>query len=263
MGKFIDLTGQRFERLVVANRVGTAASGSALWRCICDCGKETNVSSNALRSGATLSCGCLGVEKRARSAYRHGGTGTRLYRIWDGMINRCHRKTSRNYANYGGRGITVCEEWRKDFSEFMRWALANGYRDDLTLERKDNDIGYCPENCCWITFKDQQNHKRDNHLITYKGETHNIAEWSEITGIYFGTIASRVKLGWDAEAIFSTPVQKQRTITFNGETHTVSEWSEITGIKKHTIHSRMRNGWPVERLFDQPTPATGKHKGRD
>ena len=252
MGKFVDLHGHRFGRLVVLERAGTAKGGSAIWRCLCDCGKFSKVNGNSLRSGSTLSCGCLGAERRFCASYKHGSIGTRLYRIWSGMIERCHNPNNRNYKNYGSRGIIVCNEWRLDFTAFQTWALANGYQDDLTIDRKENDGPYSPQNCRWISLKEQQNHKRDNRLLTFNGETHNITEWAKITGINRGTISSRLDLGWSAEKIFSAKPQKKIIIIFNGESHSISEWSRITGINIQTIHSRLKRGWPVENLFLPP-----------
>ncbi len=209
MGKFVDLSGQRFGKLTVLERAGTySENGGVMWRCRCDCGKETTVISNSLRSGKTRSCGCLSAEKSKERA-KHGSTGSRLYRIWSAMIERCTNPNRKGYENYGGRGITVYEEWRKNFSSFKEWAESNGYEDTLTIERKDNDKGYSPDNCRWITFKAQQNHKRDNHLLTCKGETHTIAEWSEITGIRFSTICNRLSYGWPIEDVLFRPIKQQ------------------------------------------------------
>ena len=208
MGKFVDLTGQRFGRLTVLDRVGSAGGGSATWRCLCDCGKETIVLSSSLRRGATRSCGCLSAEKTVERCYKHGGTNTRLYRIWSGMIERCHNPNHKGYKNYGARGIAVCDAWKSSFAAFQEWALSNGYSEDLTIDRKDNDKPYCPENCRWLTLSAQQHHKRDNHLITYNGETHNIAEWVKITGIKRGTIEKRLRLGWPPDKAVSTPPRR-------------------------------------------------------
>ena len=130
---------------------------------------------------------------------KHGMYGSRLYKTWNNMISRCYCKSFRNYRNYGGRGITVCDEWKNSFVAFMNWALSNGYSDTLTLDRINTEGGYCPENCRWITNKEQQNNKRNNRLITYKGITHTLQEWSEITGIHKKTISKRIDRGWTIE----------------------------------------------------------------
>lgn len=162
MGRLIDLTGQRFGRLVVIERAGSSTSGFALWRCRCDCGKEIVVRGPLLRNGTTKSCGCFRSEVSRDSNTTHGQYGTRLYRIWYAMKTRTTNPHSENYKNYGGRGITVCPEWLNDFAAFQMWALSHGYQDDLSIDRIDNDKGYSPDNCRWATAKEQRHNRRDS-----------------------------------------------------------------------------------------------------
>lgn len=159
MGKFVDLTGQRFGRLVVIERAQNASSGAA-WLCQCTCGAHAIVSSNMLRTGRTKSCGCLAREATKLRSTTHGGSYTRLYHIWSGMRQRCHNSKSPAFNNYGGRGITVCPEWLHDFEIFQKWALSHGYRDDLTIDRINNDKGYSPDNCRWATYSTQRKNQR-------------------------------------------------------------------------------------------------------
>lgn len=168
-GNYIDMTGNRYGRLVVLERNGSVNGGQAKWLCQCDCGKQTTVRGQLLRNGHTQSCGCLASEKKAeRIAKRnrtHGGTYTRLYPIWHSMNQRCCEPTHKFYKDYGGRGITVCDEWRNSFEAFRDWAMANGYdetvqRGQCTLDRIDNDGNYEPSNCRWVSMKVQATNRR-------------------------------------------------------------------------------------------------------
>ena len=151
------------------------------------------------------------TESRAgenNSHYKHGGKGTRLYNIWCGMKNRCYNNKDAHYPRWGGRGITVCSEWLLDFDNFRKWAISNGYSDNLSIDRIDNDGNYCPDNCRWIPMSEQNNNQRSNRLITYKGQTMNLKKWSDKLGINYGTLLSRLdESKWSIEKAFETPVK--------------------------------------------------------
>ena len=212
MTKCIDLTGKRFGRLVVIKRVENYVSpnGSkyARWLCRCDCGKEKVVKTVCLNDGDTQSCGCIHSERlaeRNRANKKLGKTNHRLYKIWCGIKARCKNSNATDYDIYGGRGITICEEWKNDFSLFYNWAVNNGYKDNLTIDRVDTNGNYCPENCKWSTTKEQSNNKRNNKYITYKGQTKTLSQWCDELGLKYSKIKQRIQSGnWSVERAFTT-----------------------------------------------------------
>jgi len=146
--KLIDLTGQKFNSWTVLKKASNNKWRQAMWHCRCDCGRESIVPGGNLRSGESKGCRSCFIKN---ILIKHGQWGARLYYVWWGMIQRCENLNSKDYKNWGGRGILVCPEWRKDFSVFRKWALGHGYKDNLTIDRISNDKGYSPENCQFIT----------------------------------------------------------------------------------------------------------------
>ena len=163
--KFIDLTGQRFGRITVLERTQNhiCASGQqkTAWRCVCDCGKEIVATSGNLKNGHYTSCGCVSKERMAiiGKMGTHGETKTRLYGIWAGMKSRCLNPKAPKYEIYGGKGVKVCPEWSHSFENFRDWAQANGYADDLSIDRIDSNGNYEPSNCRWATVKEQNKNR--------------------------------------------------------------------------------------------------------
>lgn len=172
MSKMIDLTGKRFGRLVVVKRHGThitkSGSKSVTWECRCDCGGTTIVSGYNLKRGHTKSCGCIRKEMHTT----HGQTDTRLFHIWQGIKTRCYTKTSVNYKKYGAKGITMCDEWKDDFRAFYRWSMANGYLDELSIDRIDGNKGYSPDNCRWADIYTQNQNRTFTKKEKEAGENH-------------------------------------------------------------------------------------------
>lgn len=196
--KFEDLTGKKFQRLTVVERVFKENKKETYWLCVCDCGKETTVMSQHLKDGHTSSCGCLQKEKVKSMMTEHGMSNTKLFKVWRGIIDRTMYPSSKSYKHYGQRGITICSEWYESFETFYKWAIENGYKEGLTLDRVDVDGNYTPDNCRWTGWKEQENNRTNNHIITYKGETHTMKEWSEIRGIKYSTLSMRInKWHWD------------------------------------------------------------------
>ena len=187
----------------------------------------------------------------------------RLYNVWASMKSRCLNKNNPAYPRYGGRGITICDEWMNNFSSFARWAYENGYMDDAkrgdcTLDRIDSNGNYEPLNCRWVSFNIQNNNRRDNVLIEHNGVTHTMAEWSRIVGISTKVLHYRLKHGYSVDEALSLPLNSYKngqsrfkTITLNGETHSLSEWSRITGICVSTISYRLKRGFTNEECLSK------------
>lgn len=210
MGKFIDLTGQTFGELTVIKRtkdkILPSGQHKTQWLCKCKCGNLTTQMAGHLRSGAVVSCGCVRANQLAIRNHKHGLCNTRQHSIWQTMKKRCYDTHNKNYNDYGGRGITVCDEWLHDFRAFYDWSMANGYADNLTIDRKDVNGNYEPSNCRWATMKEQANNTRRNHLITYNGKTQTIAQWADEYNLSYSVLNDRLnKLNWNIKKALTTP----------------------------------------------------------
>lgn len=214
MSKCIDLTGQKFGKLTVIERVNNDKSGKAVWRCECECGNAVKVLGKSLRTGNTQSCGCI-QRKKAKARLtelnktnkKHGHSHDRIYKILGYMKDRCYNPNNEYYHIYGAEGKTVCDEWLGEHGaeNFIDWAEQNGYANNLTIDRIDNTKGYSPENCRWVDMKTQSNNKRNNHFITYNGTTCTMKQWAEKCGINYSTLENRInKLHWSIERALTT-----------------------------------------------------------
>lgn len=215
-----NLTGKKFGRwtvLKLSHIKRRSGGGDAIyWLCECECGTIKPVDEYHLNHGTSKSCGCLAKELSSKRETTHGLSHSRLYNIWQSIKKRCLNKKCARYNRYGGRGIIICQEWINDFMNFYKWAINNGYNDNLSIERIDNDGNYEPNNCKWANPKTQARNRSNNHLITYNGETHCIAEWAEIIGIDRDIIDNRLKKKWTIERIFTTPVKRIKSKRMQG-----------------------------------------------
>jgi hypothetical protein len=246
MPAFIDLTGQRFGRLTVLNRAGTAQTGGetkVTWSCRCDCGEEVIVWAGALRSGHTKSCGCLDRDQRMARNTKHGaskrGETTPEYLTLRGMIDRCTNPNNKYYADYGGRGIEVCERWRKSFANFLADMGERPKKGRYSIERLDVNGHYEPGNCVWIPMHEQATNKRNNRLLTFRGQTLVLTHWAERIGISVPLLLHRLdKLGWPVERALTEPAREltRSKITFRGETMSMNAWAKRVGMAVSSLH---------------------------
>ena len=188
----------------------------------------------------------------------------RLHDIWSHMRTRCNNSNNEAYKYYGEKGIKVCQEWESSFYTFYYWALKNGYSQNLTIDRIDNNKNYCPENCRWVDMKVQANNKTSNHLITYLGETKTMQQWAEKYNLNITTISERLRNGCEIGEELFLPVENYEKIvysgnkkysnghyiTFNGEEHTISEWAKIYGMTRECLRNRInKDKSPIDKIF--------------
>lgn len=269
MGKRLrrtDLTGMKFGKLTVIEKAGygvdKAGKRYALWKCKCECGNEKTYNQHTLVMGAAKSCGCM--RKRYTNAHElHGLSRSRIYRTYYGMLYRCYSESDSRYSSYGGRGITVCDEWRGTygFINFYNWAMENGYSDDLTIDRIDVNGNYEPSNCRWATREQQCNNQRTNVFYSVHGETLQMKQIVEKYHISETTLRSRMKrmnISME-EAVDYDPTSKNIHIEYKGESKTAAEWSKITGISQATLLYRLKQGYTEDEIF---IPANVGYAGR-
>lgn len=196
-----DHCGERFGKLVAVKRMPIKC-GKTKYLCVCDCGNEVIISGSNLVSGHSSSCGCL-IEKHGKAKKE------RLYNIWVGMKQRCRDPKSSDYPHYGGKGISVCDEWIDNYAAFRKWALANGYSDDLSIDRIESDGNYEPSNCRWATSIIQNNNLTSNRIIAFRGEEKTLSEWAREYNLPYEIVNQRFQRGWDVERIFTTPIKRR------------------------------------------------------
>lgn len=252
-----DLTGQRFGRLAVIRY--DPGKG---WLCHCDCGTEKFILSGSLRSG-TISCGCFRKEKMRvlRTKHGHAGKGSAVYIAWQGMKRRCEDPNNKHYADYGGRGIKVCDRWQ-DFANFLEDMGPKPTRSH-SIDRMKNDEDYCPDNCRWATKVEQANNKRSNRVLEFNGRKLTVSEWARELGVQASALHRRLGNGWSVEDTLSRPLG--RMISFNGRTQSLQDWAKEIGVSTATIHGRRKRGWPLDKVLSAPkqvVPTILKFQGR-
>lgn len=192
-----DLTGHKYHKLTVVGFNGKDNRHQSYWNCVCDCGGLLVVRGGNLVSGHTKSCGCWKMRSDGDAKK------LKLYGVWNTMKSRCNRPTSAAYKRYGGRGISICNEWKESYQAFKRWALMAGYREGLSIDRINNNGSYCPENCRWITMSKQSENKRSNIWLTHNGQTHIISQWAKILSVPSGRLFHRYHRGFSVDIILS------------------------------------------------------------
>ncbi len=202
-GNFVDLTGQRFGRLVVISRVENRNHNSR-WLCQCECCNTTIVQYGNLTKGSTSSCGCLQREITGNLLRTHGMTKSKIYRVWCAIKDRCLNSNTTSYRHYGGRGITMCDRWANSFEEFWQ-DMGSSYQHGLMIERIDNNGNYEPVNCRWATPIEQARNKRNNLIVDSPLGRMTMAELAERSGIKYNTLQTRLYAGWSAEALLRPP----------------------------------------------------------
>ena len=210
MKPILDLSGRKYNKLLVIKYAYTKDS-QVYWNCLCDCGNETTVYRSDLVQNKTKSCGCL---KKLGSRKTHGFSNSGLYNKWYGLVDRCTNQYIEAYKDYGGRGITVCDEWKNDFLQFYNWSMENGYKKGLQIDRIDNNGNYCPENCRFVTPEENCRNKRNNLLVEVDGVVYCFTEALEKFGKVSRTTAQyRIKKGIDPKiALMSPPGQLTKYI---------------------------------------------------
>lgn len=240
--RFKNLTGQRFGRLIAVAYAGKTRRGQSLWTCRCDCGKEIVAMNGHLKTGHTTSCGCM----RVVCVQTHGEAYTREYTIWYSMVQRCTSPKHKQWPDYGGRGIKVCDRWLNDVRAFIE---DMGRREEgMTLERIDNDGNYEPGNCRWATRRDQARNRRSSRILTLDGVTRCLQEWAEVSGLKHATIARRLKHGMSLEKAISTPVHDFKTFT-SEEKSAVVEMRASGMTMKQIAEKTGRSATQVARVF--------------
>lgn len=203
-----DLIGKKFFSLTVLKKLSVDKHRETCWLCKCDCGNTYIAKSYGLTHGVTKCCRECTIKKIGEANVKYGKYSKSLYHAYTNMKTRCGNPNYCLYHRYGGRGIKICEEWENSFGAFLEWSLKNGYSDELTLDRINNNGDYCPENCRWTTRVKQSNNRSTNRMVTINGETDTLANWARRSGIKYGTLQRRVEKGWPSDKLLLPLMRK-------------------------------------------------------
>lgn len=277
MGKLIDMTGWKMWEhgvpdskltIIGLNEEKTNLKHMAMWECKCSCGSEKIViaTRNDLVNGKVRSCGCLKAENNRKKWTTHGETKTRLYSIWRGIKNRCYNKSDPAYDRYGGRGISVCDEWRSSYKEFREWSLSHGYNDNLTIDRIDVNGNYEPSNCRWADAFVQANNRTNNHLVEFEGKEMTLSELANMLKMPYNTISNRINhLGYSVEDCSKIPIGDSKKglhiIEYDGASMSMSDWARKIGVSLSTLSNRInKRKWSIEKALTTPVDLSKKRR---
>lgn len=241
MTKATDLTGQQFGRLTVIKRhFPSNVRQQAMWECSCSCGcGNVVVPAMSLKKAITRSCGCLRKETSAELNTKHGLRDSEEYHVWSGIKNRCYNKNEKSYPDYGGRGVTMCDEWKDSFETFYR-DMGSRPSHKHTIERRENDKGYTKENCVWATRKEQANNRRNNLYYELNGESKTLQEWCDELCIKYMTVYARLKRGMTFEEAIQ--FVDYTAITFDGATMSLKNWCELLNLNYSETYLKLLRG---------------------
>lgn len=263
--KKLNIVGQKFNRLLVLelDKIVFTKSGIKLERyiCKCDCGTIKSILRTGVTSGKTKSCGCFNRERASRENSTHGKSTHPLYGVWRGIKQRCLDANSQSYPRYGGKGTTVCEEWKDSFQVFYDWAMKSGYRKGLSIDRIDNTGNYEPSNCRWADIYIQANNMSSNKILEVFGDRDTLANLVKKYGkASYSVINYRLERGWEIERAFTQPPGKfigprQKEIhTYKGEKLTFLELVDKYSKVPYSVayHRFFSLGWSLERTLSEP-----------
>lgn len=246
-----NLVGHRFGRLVVVSKeVNDRSYSTTIWGCLCDCGVKRTVLRSSLVSGATVSCGCYNKQRAIETHTIHGHHKHSAYGTWKAMMDRCYNPLCKDYADYGARGIQVCDEWQT-ITGFI--AGMGEKQKGQSIDRVDENGDYTPSNCRWTDAMGQGEHKRNNARVSHRGTTKHIASVWRGSGIKESTLYNRLKTGLSADEASSKPVREySATLVIDGVEKTLVEWARVAGVTRRTIRNRIDSGLVGNEVLTPP-----------